>query len=119
MKFTSFRYKPRIYQNKQEIIRYTSINSNGTGLSGITRGLFDSVRSSHTINNFVEKYELNGVCLTRFNKTHNFARVMFQIGTSRTLDSFYVKIDTTGTVDGNVVILTDRSGYKFSTKTIF
>ena len=101
---------PGYIKINNEVIRYTSINSNGTGLSGITRGVFDSIAGSHTINNFVEKYELNGVCLARFNKTHNFADVNVSVGTSRALDSFYVKIDTTGTVDGSITILPDRSG---------
>ncbi len=101
---------PGYVKINNEVIKYTSINSNGTGLSGITRGVFDSVAGSHTTNNFVEKYELNGVCLARFNKTHNFADVNVSVGTSRTLDSFYVKIDTTGTVDGSITILPDRSG---------
>ena len=89
-----------------EIIRYTSVVTNG--FSGITRGLFGTVRSSHSLNNFIEKYELNNICLARLNTQHNFARVDLPDNTARTLDSFYVKIDRSGQMDGNVVLLTDR-----------
>ena len=89
-----------------EIIRYTSVVTNG--FSGITRGLFGTVRSSHSLNNFIEKYELNNICLARLNTQHNFARVDLPDNTARTLDSFYVKIDRSGLMDGNVVLLTDR-----------
>lgn len=89
-----------------EIIRYTSLVTNG--FSGITRGLFDTVGSSHSPNNFIEKYELNNICLARLNTQHNFAMVDISDNTARSLDSFYVKIDRSGRMDGNVVLLTDR-----------
>jgi hypothetical protein len=101
---------PGYVKINNEIIRYTSINSNMTGLSGITRGVFNTIPSSHTANNYVEKYEFNGICLARLNTQHNFANVSVSIGTSRTLDDYFVKIDTSGILDGSTTILADRSG---------
>ena len=101
---------PGYVKINSEIIRYTAITSDSTGLSGITRGSFNTVPTTHTADNFVEKYELNGICLARLNTQHNFARTDVPTDISRSLDSFYLKIDRSGRTEGVTTILTDRTG---------
>jgi hypothetical protein len=101
---------PGYVKINSEIIRYTAITSDSTGLSGITRGSFNTVPTTHTADNFVEKYELNGICLARLNTQHNFARTNVPTDVSRSLDSFYLKIDRSGRTEGVTTILTDRTG---------
>ena len=45
---------PGYVKINSEIIRYTAITSDSTGLSGITRGSFNTVPTTHTADNFVE-----------------------------------------------------------------
>ena len=101
---------PGYVKINSEIIRYTAITSDSTGLSGIKTGSFNTVPTTHTADNFVEKYELNGICLSRLNTQHNFARTDVPTDVSRSLDSFYLKIDRSGRTEGVTTILTDRTG---------
>ena len=79
----------------QEIISYSGFD--GTTLTGITRGVDNTVVSSHAVNDLVYKYELNGVSLRRINTTHTLADVT--VDNPITLDSYHVKIqmDENGT----------------------
>jgi hypothetical protein len=52
-----------------EIIQYTGVS--GNTLTGITRGVDNTIPSDHSISDFVFKYEFNGVSLRRINKVHN------------------------------------------------
>ena len=72
-----------------EIIRYEGVAVNS--LTGITRGIDNSVSSSHALNDLVYKYEFDGVSLRRINKTHNLADST--ISNSIGLDSYHIKID--------------------------
>ena len=101
---------PGYVKINDEIIRYTGINAAYTGLTGITRGLFNTLQSRHDVNSYVTKYELNGLSLARINKTHNFNDVLVSVSTARDLDNFYVKIDSSGQVDGSTVLIADRTG---------
>ena len=56
-----------------EIISYTGTSSNT--LTGVTRGVDNTKTTSHKQNDFVRKYEFNGISLRRINKTHNFNEV--------------------------------------------
>lgn len=73
-----------------EIISYEGVTSNT--LIGITRGVDNTNIVSHFSNDYVFKYELNGISLRRINKTHSLSdsTVNNPIG----LDYYYVKIDT-------------------------
>jgi len=79
----------------QEIISYTGFDANT--LTGITRGVDNTVTASHAVNDLVYKYELNGVSLRRINTTHTLADVT--VDNPTTLDSYHVKIqmDENGT----------------------
>mgnify|MGYP001160002957 FL=1 len=76
----------------EEIISYTG--TNGRTLTGITRGVDNTVVSAHNANELVYKYELDGVSLRRINTEHLLANVNASeldeapIG----LDYYYVKI---------------------------
>jgi len=72
-----------------EIISYTGTTS--TQLTGVTRGVDNTVISSHLQNFVVHKYEMNGVSLRRINRTHQLNEVTNS--ESITLDTFPVKID--------------------------
>ena len=61
----------------KEIISYTGFD--GSTLTGITRGVDNTVVASHATDDIVYKYELNGVSLRRINTTHNLADVPKQI----------------------------------------
>ena len=76
----------------EEIISYTG--TNGRTLTGITRGVDNTVISAHNANELVYKYELDGVSLRRINTEHLLANVNASeldeapIG----LDYYYVKV---------------------------
>ena len=82
-----------------EVISYTGFD--GATLTGITRGIDNTIVSSHAVNDLVYKYELNGVSLRRINTTHNLADVT--IDNPITLDSYYIRVQ----MDENG---TDRTG---------
>ena len=85
----------------KEIISYTGFD--GATLTGITRGVDNTVIASHSANDLVLKYELNGVSLRRINTTHNLADVSDTITRPITLDSYHINIQ----MDENG---TDRTG---------
>ena len=73
-----------------EIIAYTNIN--GNTLTGITRGIDNTIPTLHLANASVFKYEFNGVSLRRINKTHKFTEVDL-VKYPIELDSYHIKID--------------------------
>lgn len=93
---------PGYIQIGEEIISYTDIN--GNTLSGVTRGVDSTVATSHLLNDFVYKYETNGVSLRRLNRQFNLDDVTTT--KENTYDSYYLKIDMTE--NG-----TDRTGASF------
>lgn len=74
-----------------EIIQYTTVDSNS--LTGITRGIDNTTPRSHNANDFVYKYEFNGVSLRRINTQHKFASVDSN-NYPIEIDSYYIKLDT-------------------------
>jgi hypothetical protein len=101
---------PGYIQIGEEIIKYTGFNNSGTGLSGVVRGQFNTVPTSHRVNDKVYKYELNGVSLVRLNNTFRFSQIDIPSKDARDLDNFYVKVAMEGQSSGSTVILADRSG---------
>jgi len=83
-----------------EIIRYTGVGAGS--LTGITRGIDNSLTENHSSSDLVFKYELDGVSLRRINTTHNLNEVT--VSNPITLDSYHVKVDVSDTDKG-----TDRS----------
>lgn len=73
-----------------ELISYQGVTS--TTLTGITRGIDNTNIESHFQNDFIMKYELNGISLRRINKIHSFTDVT--INDSINLDHYYIKIIT-------------------------
>jgi hypothetical protein len=74
-----------------EIISYTGVS--GGALTGITRGVDSTLQIRHPANSFVYKYELGGISLRRINTTHTLQDVTDDTK-ENTLDSYYIKIDT-------------------------
>lgn len=75
-----------------EIIQYTGISENT--LTNITRGIDNTIPNDHNINDFVFKYEFNGVSLLRINKDHNILDTdldKYPIG----IDNYHIKINQT------------------------
>ena len=73
----------------KEIIAYNSIS--GNDLTDLKRGVDSSLKSNHSENALVYKYEFNGVSLTKINKEHDIDP------REKTFDSYHVKIANTPT----------------------
>tara|TARA_B100000085_G_scaffold39127_1_gene32260 strand:- start:9722 stop:17257 length:7536 start_codon:yes stop_codon:yes gene_type:complete len=105
--FTSFENLPVSTDNpgfikvNQEIIKYTSADTNQNELSGITRGVDSNVRDVypsnlvglHPTGTPVYKYEFNGVSLRRINRTHSFSQVDLTKYPIE-MDSYHLKLVT-------------------------
>lgn len=93
---------PGYIKINNEILQYTGTNGATTPqkLTGITRGIDGTVAETHRVGDIVQKYEAAGVSLRRINKTHSFADV--NTSNEITLDSYYIKINTTATGVGTV-----------------
>jgi hypothetical protein len=73
-----------------EVIYYDSV---GDGILGIsTRGFGDSVTRNHSKNSLVYPYELNGISLTRINKSHELPNDSY-LRSLRDIDTFHIQID--------------------------
>jgi len=86
-----------------EIIYYTSINagSGGAGTLGIsTRGIDGTPISNHVSGDVSYKYELNGISLTKINKTHNLPSNAY-LKSLRDLDTYHVQVDRGDRSSGN------------------
>ena len=78
-----------------EVMYYTSIvaGTAGAGSLGIsTRGIDGSAARTHSVDDPVYKYELNGVSLTRINKTHSFPTDAAP-RSANDMDKYYLQID--------------------------
>jgi hypothetical protein len=73
-----------------EIIKYEGVS--GLTLTGITRGIDNTLARTHPVQSDVNKYEFNGVSLKRINKTHSLNSAT--VPNPRTLDTYAIKIDT-------------------------
>ena len=75
-----------------EIISYTGVaNGSITGIT--TRGIDDTVKSSHSSGDEIKKYEFSGVSLRRINKTHDLNSPAPTISNSKDLDFYHIKVD--------------------------
>ena len=81
-----------------EVIKYNGIS--GNTLTGITRGVEGQIQT-HSSEDIVSKYELNGISLRRINTTHQLDTVLdASVGGPKrpiTFDSYHVKIDVSAT----------------------
>ncbi len=57
----------------KEIIGYESVDTTRNELGSLTRSIDESTKSDHDANDYVSKYEFNGVSLRSINTTHNMA----------------------------------------------
>ena len=57
-----------------EVIKYTGVNAGTTPqqLTGITRGIDNTIAQTHAVGKRVRKYEAAGISLRRINTTHFF-----------------------------------------------
>jgi len=83
-----------------EIIQYTSVNTNTNTLGGILRAIDSTKLNLHKQNDLVFKYEFNGVSLRRINKTHTISNPI-------EIDSYYIHLNMSSggvnrTVDNNI-----------------
>ena len=85
-----------------EIISYTGVAAGSiTGIT--TRGIDNSIKSSHTSGDVIKKYEFAGVSLRRINKTHDMNSPSATVPNNKDLDFYHIKVDMDS--DG-----TDRNG---------
>jgi hypothetical protein len=69
-----------------EIIEYTSVDTNTNTLTGILRAVDATKLNLHKQNDLVFKYEFNGVSLRRINKTHT-------VSSPIEIDSYYIHLN--------------------------
>jgi hypothetical protein len=105
--FTTFENRPVGVGNpgyiliNNEIIQYTSVDTNTNTLAGITSRAVDATKLNlHRQNDLVFKYEFNGVSLRRINKTHTIASPI-------EIDSYHIHLNMSSggvnrTVDNNL-----------------
>ena len=75
-----------------EIISYTGVTDGSiTGIT--TRGIDDTVKSSHSSGDEIKKYEFSGVSLRRINKTHDMNSPSATVSNPKDLDFYHIKID--------------------------
>ena len=72
-----------------EILSYSGVSNNI--LTGVTRGVDSTQTLSHSQNDYVHKYELNGVSLRRINTNHTTSDAT--VANAKGLDYFNVKVD--------------------------
>ena len=85
-----------------EILSYTGV-ANGSITGVTTRGIDNTVQSSHSSGDIIRKYEFSGVSLRRINKTHDMNSPTVTVPNNKDLDFYHIKVDMNS--DG-----TDRSG---------
>ena len=85
-----------------EILSYTGV-ANGSITGVTTRGIDNTVQSSHSSGDIIRKYEFSGVSLRRINKTHDMNSPAATVPNDKDLDFYHIKVDMNS--DG-----TDRSG---------
>jgi len=75
-----------------EIISYTGV-TNGSITGVTTRGIDNTVKSSHSSGEEIKKYEFSGVSLRRINKTHDMNSPTATVVDPKDLDFYHIKID--------------------------
>ena len=93
---------PGYVKINDEVLSYTGVNASASPqkLTGIGRGVDNTVSQTHKVGDIVQKYEASGISLRRINKTHSFANLANSVPVE--IDTYYVKIDTTSTGVGTV-----------------
>jgi len=69
-----------------EILSYTSINSNDIDITAASRAIDDSLKSIHESGSVVEKYEFNGVSLRKINREHDLS------DKEKTFNSYHIEL---------------------------
>ena len=85
-----------------EIISYTG-TANGAITGVTTRGIDNTIQTSHSSGDIIEKYEFSGVSLRRINKTHDMNSPSVTVPNDKDLDFYHIKVNMSS--DG-----TDRTG---------
>ena len=75
-----------------EIISYTGV-TNGAITGITTRGIDNTIVSSHSSGDEVRLYQLQGVSLRRINKTHDMNSPTVTVPNSKDLDFYHIKLD--------------------------
>jgi len=88
----------------KEIIQYNTISSNTITIDGADRGINSSLKSNHSANTLVYKYEFNGVSLLKINKEHDIDP------RERAFDSYFIKVFDTEFADTDPTFITTKSG---------
>jgi len=91
-----------------EIIYYNSIGSGSLGIG--TRGVDGSLVRTHNIDDLCQKYELNGISLTKINKTHDMPTDT-TLKSAKDIDKYYLQISrgTRATGDTQLSFTSERS----------
>ena len=79
-----------------EIISYSAVNAGN--LTILNRGVNQSVTRNHASDDLIYKYEMNGVSLTRINKSHNLPTDS-ALKNLRDIDSYHLEFDRSSGVE--------------------
>ena len=78
-----------------EIIRFTNVNETSAPAGTLTiasRNLDGTIKVEHGIDSSIQPYEVNGVSLTRINRTHDVPSTSYTLDDSD-LDFYYLEVD--------------------------
>ena len=76
----------------KEIISYEGANTTTNELTTINRSVDNTLRTDHSADDSVYKYEFNGISLRKINKTHNIS------SKAKTFNTYHVEIDGDGKI---------------------
>jgi hypothetical protein len=93
-----------------EIMSYVGVNTTSTPntITLGTRGIDDTKITTHFINDFVFKYEFNGISLRKINKEHSLSTVNYD-KYPLDIDNYHIKINS----DSEKYFKTNKSSNKF------
>ena len=78
-----------------ELISFEVVNTSTNELSTIVRAVDNSLKTNHSANDPVEKYEFNEVSLRKINKTHDIS------DDTKTFDKYYITLSDTTKMFGS------------------
>lgn len=106
---------------RNEVVSYsniTQVSGNAGTLTIDSRSLNGSVKTSHSIGDFIQPYEVNGVSLMRINTTHNIPATYYNSESSN-LDNYFLEFDrstpTNRSTGGSMINFESQKGFGSNT----
>ena len=106
---------------QNEVVSYsniTQVSGNAGTLTIDSRSLNESVKTSHSIGDFIQPYEVNGISLMRINTTHNIPATYYNSESSN-LDNYFLEFDrstpTNRSSGGSMINFESQKGFGANT----